>query len=600
MAARSRLQRVRRIEALIANGNSLARACAIEGLSERSYKAWVVLEHARSTKTRSDERSTAYAGKGLPSITEVPVPLASIEAPAYGAAETGAPVPLAPVEAPASGAAETGASVPLAPVEAPASGAAETGAPGPLASIEAPASGAAETGASVPLAPVEAPASEGVKTGAPVLTKSVASRQGKWRSVVLAACLVAGPCIAIAAASFLVQSAKTATDNSLARNDASLTRLQQKNIISEAAIDALQKDVRRSLLGLQQRNTASEAAIDNLRRDVSASVIVLQQKDIIFKANAEGLRKDVDSSRGHISTLAADISTMGTDLAARVVTLQQAASKISDALGELENRLIERQRSSFGAEIGGLRRDLAVYRDDLVQLRAKLTDGLQSAQASEMSLGQRQTDLADQMRMLREEISSSQASLSRLEERVATIIQAKSEKSGSAAALETASITPKGPAFAVEGQTSPIAPGGADSAIPPGAPTSRSIARLPATVVVLPAIIRPTVVQKKSGRSTAAARKRSLRALRVDSKTDAANVINHAVARRKASSKYPLEAVGSTSSRSRGVATGPMNAILPQSVAFNGSGRFNAAALDGNRGAQLVVVRWCARQPCRW
>jgi 5-carboxymethyl-2-hydroxymuconate isomerase len=335
------LERLRRIDALVSEGHPLAQACASEGLREGTYKRW-----------RSKSKTRAERALGGSPKHEQP------EAEA-----------LAPSAAPATAS---------APVEQPASGSeAKTG----------PEDTPSETNASVPERAAPIPLT--------VATPPPTGRSGRRRLIALAACLVAGPAVAVAAAYTLASSVRTETTDSLARQDATLAALKQSGAASKEAIEGLRQVSRRGaadLSGVQAKlDTVSKAqasANAELARETRAlaSQFERQQRDDASnRDDLTRLRAQLAEALQTQSALDAEFSRQRAAVASQLDALRQGAGRDREALSQVGQRLadvtqaqgplrtdFERQRTALGAEIRRLQQEAAGSRAEVARLRTEM------------------------------------------------------------------------------------------------------------------------------------------------------------------------------------------------------------------------------------
>jgi predicted nucleic acid-binding Zn-ribbon protein len=412
MAARSRHERLRRIDALVADGHSLADACALDGLTEGIYKAWVTLEQShkeKGSRKANRKNSPVPFGKDVDQLTEAPAPELAEDADARTLPVSARNDVAAAAPPPAGILKDQSSAESRAAVIAGTSGSTGPAVTVAFGSRAASSSGFETRPEGMSEAMVAARSAAAGRAAVPPSAGPGGGRARRWRLIALAACLLAGPSIAIVAAYFLAHSARTASDESLARHDA-------------------------SLLSLQQRGATTDAVVEGSRRE------------------AGGLRGDLADLQARV----ADLSNRRSEMVSQVEAVRQAAARHDANLGQLERRLgamqglrdseRERERVSFMAEIDGLRRQLGGGRLELAKLDERLSKSIGSLGPLTTSLGRQQADLAGQVQSLRQEVSSSRASLSRLEAQVETVVRRASRDDGRSDDLETGSVTRSGPA----------------------------------------------------------------------------------------------------------------------------------------------------------
>jgi predicted nucleic acid-binding Zn-ribbon protein len=397
------IRKFHRVEALVAGGHTLAAALETVGFPEKHYEHWRAAHESREAEpidpavdaSRSDDQAAMK--------------------PAQDQA----------VRAPERPEAATIQSQTETPAERPAER--------PLAT---------DSASSLPIA------------GSAATPRPYAERQSSpWRTVLLAACLVSGPAIAIAATVILVDRAKT-TDETLQNHEASLASLRQSGAASAVDVESLRQDSQRA----RQDLSRVQSRIDGVSKAQESRAAVLSRKDTELATEIANLRRDEASDRNSLARLqtqVADVSQAQAPLATELDRLRREAVDDRIQVGQVQAKLgesmralsplaasLERQRTDFVAEIDRLRRDAAGVRAELAGLETKLGESVRGLSPVTALLEQQQAELAGQLNRLRQDVSFYRAGLTRLEDQVATIVQTTSQKKEPPAADATASIPP--------------------------------------------------------------------------------------------------------------------------------------------------------------
>ena len=333
--------KVRQVDALTAEGQSIAKAIWTVGLSETTYHRWrakaklAAADIVPDSAARDDaapDAANAEVGPGGSTLEEGP----------------------SPEDRPT---ASMMANEPTAPVPPPSAATSEV----PAVDLASPAFG-----------------------GKPV--------QRRWRNGLLLACLVGGPAIALVAALVALKQVRTQVEDALHRNSASLERLEQQGRASAVAVEGLRQGValdRDGLAGLRKevagaaRAQASAAAELERRRTGLGSRLGMLSRDVALeREDIARLRAMTASAKEAQSAAATALERQRAEILARVDALQQAVADYRESVAGLRNEMgdaaraqaaeLDRRRIEMTTQLEKLRQDAAASRIELGRLESRL------------------------------------------------------------------------------------------------------------------------------------------------------------------------------------------------------------------------------------
>jgi hypothetical protein len=428
-AAAFRVAKVRRVDALVSQGRTLAEALRTVELAETTYERW---------RAEIGSRGRAASGPHLSKSST------SIEARTAGAktVAAGAGSDLhkdLTLEVPVRGAeAQTVSCKPFASeAKAPIAAVSDASALDDTTPVQ---SGQGADRIDVALATPSAETSQ-----ARFAVGSDRSRLKSWRKFAVGLLLAGAPVLSLSAIAFVDPARTTTTEEALERGgerlqgvadpvppleqkvadaEAAIGRLAQAGKVSQSKVDQLQQQAAGTLAELANLKTEVVAALSKARLPLVAQ-IDRQQADLLVQI--EALRNKAASDGAQMEKLQKGVAA-----------LSQAQAPLA---AELEAEL-EEQRRYFVALTDQLRQEAIGDRTDLARLKDQVKSSSEFLPAAAKALSGQQTDLFDDVAKLRQEVLASRASLSVLESELDDIKRAASAQAQPKA--ETESIGPPG------------------------------------------------------------------------------------------------------------------------------------------------------------
>jgi hypothetical protein len=263
-----------------------------------------------------------------------------------------------------------------------------------------------------------------------------------WRNFAVGLLLAAAPVLFLSATGF-VDRART-TEEALERGGAIVARLERRGAEIGSAVEGLQGTADR-LPRLEQKVAETEAAIGRLARstEISQSKIdQLQQQAAGNLAELARLKTEVVATLAKARLpLVAQIDRRQAEVLGQIEALRNKVSSDGAQMEQLQKRVatlsqapassaaeLQEQRRYFVALTDRLRQEAIGDRTDLARLKDQVKNSSEFLPAAAMAFSRQQTDLIDDVAKLRQEVLASRASLSLLEGHLDDLKQAASAR----------------------------------------------------------------------------------------------------------------------------------------------------------------------------